>query len=68
MVAGKLRIRNLVLLRPDIDAMTELKPLTYDEHKAAEAARPLYAKLSAAVVRRAATTPPATVFPFTGDR
>lgn len=67
MVAGKLRIRNLVLLRPDIDAMTELKPLTYDEHKAAEAAfrgyppdpdwteaaRLLYVKLSAVIARRA---------------
>lgn len=66
MVAGKLRIRNLVLLRPDIDAMTELKPLTYDEHKAAEAAfrgypadpdwteaaRLLYVKLSTAIARR----------------
>lgn len=70
MVDAKLRIRNLVLLRPDIDAMTELKPLTYDEHKAAEAAfrgcppdpdwtdaaQLLYVKLSKAVAERAART------------
>jgi len=37
-VAEKPRIKNLVLLRPDIDAMTELKPLSYDEHQAADAA------------------------------
>jgi len=36
--AEKLRIKNLVPLRPDIDAMTELKPLSYDEPKAADAA------------------------------
>jgi hypothetical protein len=67
-VDGKLRIRNLVPLRQDIDAMTELKPLTYDEHKAAEAAfrgypadpdwtdaaQLLYVKLSEAVAKRAA--------------
>ena len=74
MVAGKLRIRNLVLLRPDIDAMTELKPLTYDERKAAEAAfrgyptdpdwtetaRLLYVKLSEAIARRSVQVVPSS--------
>ena len=74
MVAGKQRIRNLVLLRLDIDAMTELKPLTYDEHKVTEAAfrghsadpywtdggQFLYAELSAAIAQRAGVTVPSS--------
>jgi hypothetical protein len=59
--------------------MTELKPLTYDEHKAADpafrghptdpdwtdAAQLLYVKLSAAIAQRAAATaPPSADDPF----
>jgi hypothetical protein len=37
-VAEKPRTKNLVLSRPDIDAMTKLMPCSYNEHKAADAA------------------------------
>lgn len=71
MVAGNQRTRNLGLLPRDINlrAMTEPKPLTYDEHKAAEAAfrgyppnadwtdsaQEIYARLSAAISKRKIT-------------
>ena len=71
MVAGNQRTRNLGLLPRDIDqrAMTEPKPLTYDEHKAAEAAfrgyppnddwtdsaQEIYVRLSAAIATRRTT-------------
>ena len=71
MVAGNQRTRNLGLLPRDINlrAMTEPKPLTYDEQKAAEAAfrgyppnadwtesaQEIYARLSAVIAKRSTT-------------
>ena len=71
MVDGNQRTRNLGLLPRDIDQrMTEPKPLTYDEHTAAEAAvrgypphadwmdsaQGIYVYLAAAIATRRTTT------------
>ena len=70
MVAENQRTKNLGLLPRDINPrMTEPKPLTYDEHKAAEAAfrgyppdvdwtdsaQEIYVRLSAAMAKRSTT-------------